>query len=164
MPMSLSDIKKLLQQEVPNGVADMTPTTLSIIAEVSHGNMFLLWKIIEFIKKSNVSNINSVAVCIRDNSLIIFMLDKVSEKQRMVLKAASVIGETFEVDILEEVMSRIISRLVTNLCSSLARKGLLTSSSPGVYVFSSPLIRKFVYDLVPQRYICSWQLLTRVMG
>ena len=151
-PMTVHAMECLLQRELPKGASDMTAETLAIIAEVSQGNPFFLWKIIKFIKESNIENVNSVAVGIRDNSLIIFMLDRVSEKQRMVLKTASVIGETFKTDILEEILPPAMAALVESACMSLTRKGLLVNISSRVFTFSSPLVRKFVYDLVPQRY------------
>ena len=151
-PMTVPAIECLLQREIPKGASDMTEETLGIIAHVSQGNPFFLSRIIKFIKESNIENVNSVAVGIRDNSLIIFMLERVSEKQRMILKAASVLGGTFELDLLEAIVPSAISSLVNSACHSLARKGLLVSLSPGIFRFSSPLVRKFVRDLVPQRY------------
>ena len=154
-PMTVSAMQCLLQREILKGVGDMTAKTLDIIAEVSQGSPFFLWKIIKFINESTIDNVNHVAVGIRDNSLIIFMLNQVSEKQRMILKAASVLGESFEMDILEAIVPSAMSSLVIGSCLSLARKGLLVNISPRVFMFSSSLIRKFVYDLVPHRYSCN---------
>ena len=154
VPMSSSAIETLLRQEMPSVTHEMTPATLAVITNVSQGNPFLLWKIVKFAKESNADDINSVVECIRDNSLIIFMLDNVPEKQRMILKAASVIGESFDMDILEEVTPRsMTTSMVRSLCVSLSRKGLLVNAAPDVFSFASPLIRKFVYDLIPKRCV-----------
>ncbi|CAE7525709.1 unnamed protein product, partial [Symbiodinium microadriaticum] len=150
VPLPIAAIDRLLCQEIPSENSPMTHDTLVTIAEVSQGNPFLLWKIIKYAQESNIDNINSVALSIRDNSLIIFILDDVSETQRVIVKAAAVIGETFDVTILEEVVPRNTRLLVESYCQSLVRKGLLLELSSGMYSFSSSLVRKFVYDLVPQ--------------
>ena len=151
-PFSIDTTTKLVTRELSAIAHTINEDAITTIANVSQGSPLLLWKIIEYAKESNFRDIDAVAASINDNSLIIFMMEKVSQTQRVIMKAASIIGESFDISVLEDIVGD-MKLYVETACRTLEEMGLLVELSQGTYCFSSPSMRKFVYDLIPMRYI-----------
>jgi class 3 adenylate cyclase/Cdc6-like AAA superfamily ATPase len=152
-PLSRRTIRRLLEKEFP--VIPIPQDTIDVICAISRGSPYLLWKIIQYVRDSGTQNINDMISHLKDNSFMVSMLDNLPQSHGAVLKLASVIGEEFSKELLERIIP---SQLVTQLSSALQNlenRGLLATLSEGHYIFSSSVIRKFVYDLIPPRYSIS---------
>ena len=110
------------------------------------------WRIINHLKE-NMSrmSVNEVIASMMDNSLVISLMKSCPHIHTVVLKAASVIGEEFSVAILKAILPSPIEDLISDSLHLLVEKGLIQPLNDDVYGFSSTLIWKMVYDLIPLR-------------
>lgn len=146
-PLSPKTIRRILEKEF---AFDLIPQdTVETICAISRGNPFLLWKIIYFIKDSGSNNISELICNLKDNSFLASMLEKLPQSHCIVLKLASVIGEEFSKELLEAIVPPELQRQLCGALQNLENRGLLATLFEGFYSFTSSLIRKFVYDLIP---------------
>lgn len=148
-PLSKRTVRRIIEKEFP---MEMIPQdTIDTVCSISRGNPYLLWKIIQYVRDSGTRNITEIITNIKDNSFLVSMLDNLPQSHCAVLKLASVIGEEFTTDILEKIVPpQLVQQLPTAL-QNLENRGLLATVSDGCQIFSSSVIRKFVYDLIPPR-------------
>jgi class 3 adenylate cyclase len=150
-PLSRRTIRRILEKEFP--ILPIPQDTISVICAISRGSPFLLWKIIQYVRNSGTQNINDMISHLKDNSFMVSMLDNLPQSHAAVLKFASVIGEEFSKELLENVIPTQLVRQLSSALQNLENRGLLATLSDGHHIFSSPVIRKFVYDLIPPRYL-----------
>ena len=84
---------------------------------------------------------------------MVSMLEKLPQSHSTVLKLASIIGEEFSKELLEKIVPNELLKQLSSALQNLENQGLLATFYDGYYSFSSSLIRKFVYDLIPPRLI-----------
>eukprot|EP00602_Paraphysomonas_sp_CaronLab_P005393 CAMPEP_0185020946 /NCGR_PEP_ID=MMETSP1103-20130426/3603_1 /TAXON_ID=36769 /ORGANISM="Paraphysomonas bandaiensis, Strain Caron Lab Isolate" /LENGTH=987 /DNA_ID=CAMNT_0027552175 /DNA_START=685 /DNA_END=3648 /DNA_ORIENTATION=+ len=145
-PLSDRTISTIVENEVN---ITLSQEALHAVNSISMGNPFLVWKIVNYFKESQTDNINEIVASLKDNSLIVSMLERVSHSSRMIIKTASIIGEEFAVEVLREIISPELKSILRKSLQSLENKGFLVTLADGVVSFSSGIIRKYVYDLVP---------------
>jgi len=146
-PLAFPTVQKILQNELNK---DVSQETVVNIRHISHGNPFMLWKLISYFKQCHGSDIEETVSRSKDNALIAFLMENLSPSDCVVLRTASVIGEHFPLPVLQYVLDQYsYSKLYSSL-EYLAESGLLIILDSGVYSFASTLIRVFVYNLVPK--------------
>eukprot|EP00602_Paraphysomonas_sp_CaronLab_P008623 CAMPEP_0185034408 /NCGR_PEP_ID=MMETSP1103-20130426/24281_1 /TAXON_ID=36769 /ORGANISM="Paraphysomonas bandaiensis, Strain Caron Lab Isolate" /LENGTH=1227 /DNA_ID=CAMNT_0027571053 /DNA_START=145 /DNA_END=3825 /DNA_ORIENTATION=+ len=145
-PLNQRIISNILQNE---GFSNVSSHAVHAILSVSRGNPFLLWKIIDYCHESQHTDIDDIISSMADNSLIVTMLERVPHIARSILKTASIIGEEFHVTLLGEVIPDEVRPSMERVLQILENKGFLITLFDDVMAFSSDLMRKFAYDLVP---------------
>jgi predicted ATPase len=150
-PLSRRTIRRILEKEFPRDIIQQE--TIDTVCAISRGNPFLLWKIIQYVHDSGTQNLSLLISNMKDNSFMGSMLDNLSPSHCAVLKIASVIGEEFSKDILEAVVPTELKSQLLSALQNLENRGLVATLFDGYHTFSSSLIRKFVYDLIPPRLV-----------
>ena len=146
--MTLNEIRQFLSEDL-NTYIDVNLS--KIVYEVTGGNPFWVRLVSDFIKEKGYKNV--VQICRGDgaNSLlheiVICRFDTLSPEQQVLLKDASVIGNEFTSNILQE-MSAYANHLNID---ALAREGfiLCTESAAAKYRFQNELMREIIYNLIP---------------
>lgn len=147
--MSTISIAKLLERQK----IATTPDVVDAISDISQGNPSIIWKIINHLKEERENGgLDSVLQSMRDNTLILTLLKSCSYMQTIILKTASIIGEEFSTKLLKLVLPDPILPLLDTSLESLANDGFIINLDDGFYGFSSSLLKKMIYDLIPQRY------------
>jgi predicted ATPase len=151
--LSRRTIRRILEKEF---AFDLIPQdTVDTICAISRGNPFLVWKIIHFVKDSGSNNLSEIMSNLKDNSFLVSMMEKLPQSHCTVLKLASVIGEEFAKELLEAIVPVELHKQLSSALQNLENRGLLATLFDGFYTFTSSLIRKFVYDLIPPRFSLS---------
>jgi predicted ATPase len=148
-PLSRRTIRRILEKEFPLEI--IPQETIDTVCAISRGNPFLLWKIIQYVRDSGTQNLSELISNMKDNSFMVSMLDNLPPSHCAVLKIASVVGEEFSKDFLEAVTPPELASQLSSALQNLENRGLLATLFDGYHTFSSSLIRKFVYDLIPPR-------------
>lgn len=153
-----------LQALTPKGVQELIKaalmldrnldsSTISVVMDISHGNPFLVWKIIRFFGDSDYSDFDQAVGQLCDNSLIVSLIEGLSIVQKSVLKYCATIGEEFSIDVLLNVFPKHEKKLtrsqVHDVVTDLMNGGLIVRISDHFYRFKTSLIRKFIYALIP---------------
>jgi hypothetical protein len=147
--MSSHSITKLLEK---HKFVHISFDIIAAITDISQGNPSLIWKIINHLtEEREVGGIESVIASMSDNSLILSLLKSCSHIQLVILKTASIIGEEFATRVLKLILPESIEVLVDESLQALSDNGFLINLDDGFYGFSSSLLRKMIYDLIPQR-------------
>jgi len=131
----------------------LNPDTIATVMNISHGNPFLIWKVIRFFNESDYSNIDIAIGQLKDNSLIVSLIEGLSIVQKSVLKYCATIGEEFNIDVLLNVFPKNEKHLtraqVHDVVMDLMNSGLIVRISDNYFRFQTSLIRKFIYALIP---------------
>ena len=147
--MSSHTISKLLEKQ------KLSPTTeiVDALSDISQGNPSIIWKIMNHLKEErDAGGLESVLHSMRDNTLILSLLKSCSYMQTVILKTASIIGEEFSTTILKLVLPDTILPLLNPSLEALVDSGFIVYFDDGFFGFSSSLLKKMIYDLIPQRY------------
>jgi len=127
----------------------LSDESVGVICSISQGNPFLLWSIISHLKDMQTDDIDSVVSNLKDSSLTVSMLERVPQINRVIVKAASIIGAEFDIEVLREVLPKEHEELMDTALRYLENTGFLVSICDGVMGFTSGLMRKYIYELVP---------------
>jgi predicted ATPase len=126
---------------------------IETISDISQGNPSLIWKIINHLKEEGSIDIDMMTLSMSDNGLILSLLKAYTHLQLVILKTASVIGEEFSVRILKLIVPVAIEPSIDASLDLFVDNGFLFNLGDGFYGFSSSLLRKMIYDLIPERFV-----------
>lgn len=147
--MSSNTISKLLERQKISTTEDI----IDAISDISQGNPSIIWKIINHLKEErDIGGFETVIQSMRDNTLILSLLKSCTYIQLVILKTASVIGEEFSTEILSLILPEPIVPILDSSLEVLVNDGFIINFDDGFYGFSSSLLKKMIYDLIPQRY------------
>eukprot|EP00602_Paraphysomonas_sp_CaronLab_P011801 CAMPEP_0185043088 /NCGR_PEP_ID=MMETSP1103-20130426/42713_1 /TAXON_ID=36769 /ORGANISM="Paraphysomonas bandaiensis, Strain Caron Lab Isolate" /LENGTH=1044 /DNA_ID=CAMNT_0027583231 /DNA_START=441 /DNA_END=3575 /DNA_ORIENTATION=- len=145
-PLTKKSVEKIFKSESGLRVPDRTIET---VIEVTEGCPFLLWKLRQYVEHSD-RDIGNTILRLKDNSWIACLMDDLTSAESVVLKTSSIIGEYFSFHVLATVLPQSIIPHLHSCLDVLGEKGFLLAVTTGFYCFTSSLIRRNVYILVPQ--------------
>lgn len=123
------------------------------IYEVSKGNAFWVCLLIRFVRDCGVNEFEKLLdLHMANNILAACLLAKYTLQQCNMIKAASVCGEEFDVDVLIRIIPQTSKKEIVRVLSLFVHGGLIYRSAELRYKFHNTLIRKAVYDMIPKRY------------
>jgi hypothetical protein len=128
---------------------------IETISDISQGNPSMIWKIMKHLKEEGDVDLEIIIQSMSDNALILSLLKSYSHLQLVILKTASVIGEEFSVRILKLLIPLSIGPSIDVSLDLFVDNGFLFNLGDGFYGFSSSLLRKMIYDLIPLRSLPS---------
>jgi predicted ATPase len=149
--MPISSITKILEKN--KLLSNLSSEIISTISDISHGNPSIIWKIINHLKEEREVEFESILRSMRDNTLILSLLKACTHLQLVILKTASVIGEEFSTKVLKLVLPESIHPFVDEAMEVFSDNGFLINLDVGFYGFSSSLLRKMIYDIIPKRFL-----------
>ena len=151
-PLSRSGLVELIKAAT-TAEHDISSGTINTVMDITRGNPVLIWKLIRYFYDSDYSNFDKAIGQLCDNSLIVSLIENLSNVQKSVLKYCATIGAEFSINILLYVYQQrencLARQQLLDIISDLMSSGLIVRMSEEYYRFKTPLIRKFIYALVP---------------
>lgn len=161
-PLSIDGTSRLICNNIQskhllsNGTEVHTTTDplVALAYKISEGSPFWTWKIIKFINDSGKKDIlKTTKLCIDRQALMMCMMEKFTPAEKVIMKYACIIGNTFSLDILERIIPIALLASLEDCLTSLTSGGFIYCLSNTAYCFQSELIRDMVYELIPPRLV-----------
>jgi hypothetical protein len=150
-PMTHDTLSKIIEKQ-EDLHHQITLEMTDIIFEICQGNPSVFWRIINHFKENMTRvDMDQMTATLLDNSLVVSLMESCPHLHTVVLKVASVIGEEFSVNILKSILPVPIQDLVSESLYLLVEKGFIKLLTDEFYCFTSTLIWRMVYDLIPLR-------------
>jgi hypothetical protein len=147
-PLQTKSVHCCLWRQFGSSLPDRS---LDAICTVADGNPLIMWKIIDYVKETQLEDLDYILFGFEDSSFIGSLLEQLPASLCVILKLASVIGEEFESSILSRILPETLCPQLPLFLKRLENSGFISGIADGQFAFSSPLFRTFLYNLLPPR-------------
>ena len=156
-PLPTDDVRRLAQASL--GVAEIDDRVEAMLIETCKGNPFFVVELVQALAQRGALVVDSGTAKLADGeavhvpttiqAAITSRVDILSADEQLTIKVASVVGATFDVDLLAEIHPTARSRggLAQDL-RSLVDQGLIGAGHDGGYEFNHALTREVAYGLM----------------
>ena len=156
-PLSTEDVNRLA--EVSLGVVEIDDKVEAMLAETCKGNPFFVVELVQALAQRDAIVVDSGTAKLVDEELvhvpttiqaaITSRVDNLSADEQLTIKVASVVGSTFEVDVLAEIHPTTRSReALSQDLRVLVDRDLIVASHGGDHEFNHVLTREVAYGLM----------------
>ena len=151
-PLTKDDVGRILNKILET---DVEESIVKLVNDASSGNPFWCQLIAHYIKDSGLDEFNNAYKNNKNrnplNVVFICRLEKLQPDHQVIARYASVIGDEFTMEHLQNILPARYQSNLDDCLSILSEYGfiLCVGQNPPSYAFQNLLIRKFLYDLTP---------------